>query len=50
MTRAQLRRQDWLSGALVNHAGITGRIGVFMNTDPAIIEQVFRINVPGTMH
>jgi NAD(P)-dependent dehydrogenase (short-subunit alcohol dehydrogenase family) len=36
--------------ALVNNAGITGRIGLFMNTDPAVIEQVFRINVHGTMH
>lgn len=36
--------------ALVNNAGITGRIGPFMNTDPAIIEEVFRINVYGTMH
>lgn len=36
--------------ALVNNAGITGRIGAFMNTDSAIIENVFRINVHGTMH
>ncbi|QNA89999.1 SDR family oxidoreductase [Massilia sp. Dwa41.01b] len=36
--------------ALVNNAGVTGRIGSFMNTDPASIEEVFRINVHGTMH
>ena len=36
--------------ALVNNAGITGRIGPFMDADPAVIEEVFRINVHGTMH
>ena len=36
--------------ALVNNAGITGRSGVFMHTDPAMIDEVFRINVHGTMH
>jgi len=36
--------------ALVNNAGITGRIAPFMDTDPATIESVFRTNVYGTMH
>lgn len=36
--------------ALVNNAGITGRIGPFMDSDPATIDEVFRINVHGTMH
>jgi len=36
--------------ALVNNAGITGRIAPFMATDPATIEAVFRTNVYGTMH
>jgi NAD(P)-dependent dehydrogenase (short-subunit alcohol dehydrogenase family) len=36
--------------ALVNNAGITGRIGPFMDADPAAIEEVFRINVHGSMH
>lgn len=36
--------------ALVNNAGITGRIGPFMEADPAVIEAVFRTNVHGTMH
>lgn len=36
--------------ALVNNAGITGRIATFMDTDPATIEAVFRTNVHGTMH
>jgi NAD(P)-dependent dehydrogenase (short-subunit alcohol dehydrogenase family) len=36
--------------ALVNNAGITGRIGSFMDTDPAVIDQVFRVNLHGTMH
>jgi len=36
--------------ALVNNAGITGRTGMFMNADPAMIDEVFRINVHGTMH
>ncbi len=36
--------------ALVNNAGITGRIGPFMDADPAAIEAVFRTNVHGTMH
>lgn len=36
--------------ALVNNAGITGRIAPFMDTDPATIEAVFRTNVYGTMH
>lgn len=36
--------------ALVNNAGITGRIARFMETDPATIEAVFRTNVYGTMH
>jgi NAD(P)-dependent dehydrogenase (short-subunit alcohol dehydrogenase family) len=35
---------------LVNNAGITGRIGDFMETDPTSIEAVFRTNVYGTMH
>lgn len=36
--------------ALVNNAGITGRIARFMETNPATIEAVFRTNVYGTMH
>ncbi|MGH8853582.1 MAG: SDR family oxidoreductase [Telluria sp.] len=36
--------------ALVNNAGITGRIATFMDTDPATIEATFRTNVFGTMH
>lgn len=36
--------------ALVNNAGITGRIARFMDTSPATIEAVFRTNVYGTMH
>lgn len=35
---------------LVNNAGVTGRLGRFMEADPASIEQVFRTNVLGTMH
>lgn len=35
---------------LVNNAGITGRIGPFSASDPAVIERVFRVNVLGTMH
>jgi NAD(P)-dependent dehydrogenase (short-subunit alcohol dehydrogenase family) len=35
--------------ALVNNAGITGRITRFMETDPAMIADVFRINVLGLM-
>jgi NAD(P)-dependent dehydrogenase (short-subunit alcohol dehydrogenase family) len=35
---------------LVNNAGITGPIGSFVQSDPAMIEQVFRINVFGLMH
>lgn len=36
--------------ALVNNAGITGRLGSFTDADPAMIEAVFRTNVYGTMH
>ncbi|MBQ5948177.1 SDR family oxidoreductase [Massilia sp. ST3] len=36
--------------ALVNNAGITGRLGPFMDADPAAIEAVFRTNVHGVMH
>ena len=35
--------------ALVNNSGITGPIGPFAQTDNATIEQVFRVNVFGTM-
>jgi NAD(P)-dependent dehydrogenase (short-subunit alcohol dehydrogenase family) len=35
--------------ALVNNAGITGRIARFMESDPAMIAEVFRINVLGLM-
>jgi NAD(P)-dependent dehydrogenase (short-subunit alcohol dehydrogenase family) len=35
---------------VVNNAGITGRLGRFLDADPAVIEQVFRTNVLGTMH
>jgi len=36
--------------ALVNSAGITGPIGSFAQADPAMVEQVFRTNVLGTMN
>ena len=36
--------------ALVNSAGITGPIGKFVQSDPAMIERVFRTNVFGTMN
>jgi NAD(P)-dependent dehydrogenase (short-subunit alcohol dehydrogenase family) len=36
--------------ALVNNAGITGRLGCFTDADPSMIEAVFRTNVYGTMH
>jgi NAD(P)-dependent dehydrogenase (short-subunit alcohol dehydrogenase family) len=36
--------------ALVNNAGITGRLGSFTDADPSMIEAVFRTNVYGTMH
>ncbi|HEU4853133.1 MAG TPA: SDR family oxidoreductase [Telluria sp.] len=36
--------------ALVNNAGITGRIRRFMDTDHETIEAVFRTNVFGVMH
>jgi NAD(P)-dependent dehydrogenase (short-subunit alcohol dehydrogenase family) len=36
--------------ALINNAGIASRVCDFMETDPAIIEAVFRTNVYGTMH
>jgi NAD(P)-dependent dehydrogenase (short-subunit alcohol dehydrogenase family) len=35
---------------VVNNAGITGRLGRFIDADPASIEQIFRTNVLGTMH
>ncbi|MES2262427.1 MAG: SDR family oxidoreductase [Pseudomonadota bacterium] len=35
--------------ALVNNAGITGKIGRFMDSDPADIAAVFQINVLGLM-
>jgi NAD(P)-dependent dehydrogenase (short-subunit alcohol dehydrogenase family) len=35
---------------LVNSAGITGPIGKFAQTDPDMIERVFRTNVFGTMN
>lgn len=35
---------------LVNNAGITGRLGRFLDADPASIERVFAVNVLGTMH
>lgn len=35
---------------VVNNAGITGRLGRFLDADPASIEQIFRTNVLGTMH
>jgi NAD(P)-dependent dehydrogenase (short-subunit alcohol dehydrogenase family) len=36
--------------ALVNNAGITGRLGPFLNADAGAIEEIFRINVHGVMH
>ncbi len=35
---------------VVNNAGITGRIGAFIDADPASIEQIFQTNVFGAMH
>ncbi len=35
--------------ALVNNSGITGPIGPFANTTSEIVEQVFRVNVLGTI-
>ena len=35
---------------LVNNAGITGGLGTFSRTDPAVLDQVFRVNVLGLMH
>lgn len=35
---------------LVNNAGITGPIGEFAQTDPRMVERVFRTNVFGTMN
>jgi len=35
--------------ALVNNSGVTGHIGPFANTTSATIEEVFRVNVFGTM-
>ncbi|MFC0250951.1 SDR family oxidoreductase [Massilia consociata] len=45
-TEAELGRP----AALVNNAGITGRIARFTETGPATIEATFRTNVFGTMH
>jgi len=36
--------------ALVNNAGITGRLASFMDSDPDAIAAVFRTNVHGVMH
>jgi len=36
--------------ALVNNAGITGRLGPFMQAEPETVEAVLRTNVLGTMH
>lgn len=36
--------------ALVNNAGITGRLGPFMQADPETLEAVLRTNVLGTMY
>lgn len=47
---AQVEAELGPPAALVNNAGITGRIGPFMDADPAVIEAVFRTNVHGTMH
>jgi NAD(P)-dependent dehydrogenase (short-subunit alcohol dehydrogenase family) len=47
---ARVKQELGPVAALVNNAGITGRIGPFMDSDPAAIEEVFRINVHGTMH
>ncbi|HEY8608330.1 MAG TPA: SDR family oxidoreductase [Noviherbaspirillum sp.] len=35
---------------LVNNAGITGRLGSYLDADPAAVEQVMRTNVLGVMH
>lgn len=36
--------------ALVNNAGITGRLGRFLDADPESVDWVFRTNVIGTMN
>ncbi|MRV70202.1 SDR family oxidoreductase [Duganella sp. FT92W] len=46
---ADTERQLGPVTALVNNAGITGRITRFMDADPAMIADVFRINVLGLM-
>lgn len=46
---AETERQLGPVTALVNNAGITGRITRFMETDAAMIADVFRINVLGLM-
>ncbi|NLC34875.1 MAG: SDR family oxidoreductase [Alcaligenaceae bacterium] len=46
---AQAEEQLGAITALVNNSGITGPIGPFADTRNATIEQVFRVNVFGTM-
>lgn len=47
---AQVELELGTPTALVNNAGITGRLGSFLDADPAVIEAVFRTNVLGMMH
>lgn len=47
---AQVERELGPPAALVNNAGITGRLAGFMDSDPDTIAAVFRTNVHGTMH
>ncbi|WP_306391324.1 SDR family oxidoreductase [Telluria beijingensis] len=47
---AQVERELGPPTALVNNAGITGRLAGFMDSDPDTIAAVFRTNVHGTMH
>ncbi|MBB3118218.1 SDR family oxidoreductase [Pseudoduganella violacea] len=46
---ATVERELGLPTALVNNAGITGRLGKFPEADPVMVEAVFRTNVLGLM-
>ncbi|UTY60062.1 SDR family oxidoreductase [Massilia sp. erpn] len=46
---ATVERELGLPTALVNNAGITGRLGQFSEADPAMVEAVFQTNVFGLM-
>lgn len=47
---ARVEAELGLVTALVNNAGITGRLAGFMDSDPDTIAAVFRTNVHGAMH